>query len=59
MMDHIALYLGTHAVITVGAIIGFLIRTEHRITKLETTLTILKDSHDALTNMGTLRHGIE
>ena len=49
-------YLWVHGISTVGAIVIFLIRNEHRITKLETTLKNLKDSHDALTDYGTIRH---
>lgn len=49
-------YLIAHGVSTVGAIIVFLVRNEHRITKLETSLNNLKESHDALTDHGTIRH---
>uniref|UniRef100_A0A6H1ZW90 YvrJ family protein n=1 Tax=viral metagenome TaxID=1070528 RepID=A0A6H1ZW90_9ZZZZ len=49
-------YLVIHGVSTVGAVIVFLIRNEHRITKLETSLNNLKESHDALTDHGTIRH---
>lgn len=38
MMDHVGLYLLIHGTITVGSLIGFLIRNEHRLTKLETKL---------------------
>ncbi len=41
-------YLLVHGVSTIGAIIVFLVRTEHRITKLETTLKDLKDIHDSI-----------
>ncbi len=47
-------YLFVHGISTVGAMIIFLIRNEHRITKLETNLNNLKTSHDALTNYGTI-----
>lgn len=49
-------YLVVHGITTVGAIIVFLIRNEHRITRLESNFTNLKNSHDALTNRGTIRH---
>ena len=49
-------YLIIHGVSTVGAIAIFLIRNEHRITKVETTLNNLKDSHDQLTGHGTIGH---
>lgn len=36
-MDHITIiYLVSHAVVTIGAGITFLLRIEHRLTKLET-----------------------
>jgi hypothetical protein len=50
-------YLIIHGVITVGALIGFLIRNEHRITKLEVEHKGLKNSHDVLTSHGTIPHG--
>ena len=49
-------YLIIHGVSTVGAILIFLIRNEHRITQLETNLNNLKKSHDVLTDHGTIRH---
>ena len=49
-------YLIVHGISTIGAVIVFLIRNEHRITKLETTLNNLKDSHDQLTDYGTIGH---
>lgn len=49
-------YLIIHGVVTVGAIITFLVKNEHRITKLEVDHENLKDSHDTLTNYGTLFH---
>ena len=49
-------YLLIHGFSTVGAVVIFLVRNEHRITKLETTLSGLKESHDALTDYGTIRH---
>ena len=50
------LYLGLHAATTVGTVVIFLVRNEHRITKMETRLDYLEKSHDALTNRGTLPH---
>lgn len=44
-MNGIEIYLTIHGITTVGAIIGFFIRNEHRITKLETTLDILHREH--------------
>jgi len=55
-MNGIEIYLVAHAATTLGALIGFLIRNEHRVTKLETSLSALKESHDTLTNKGTSRH---
>ena len=49
-------YLIVHGISTVGAIVIFLIRNEHRITKVETTLNNLKDSHDQITHYGTIGH---
>lgn len=49
-------YLIIHGISTIGAIIIFLIRNEHRITKLETSLDNLKQSHDKLTDYGTNPH---
>lgn len=50
-------YLIIHGIVTVGALIGFLIRNEHRITAIEINFNNLKNSHDILTNHGTLPHG--
>jgi hypothetical protein len=49
-------YLIIHGVITVGAIITFLVKNEHRITKLEVDHKHLKGSHDTLTHHGTIPH---
>jgi len=49
-------YLVGHGIATLGAIILFLIRNEHRITKVETAFNLLKESHDTLTNHGTKPH---
>jgi len=38
MMDHVGLYPLVHGTVTVGSLVGFLIRNEHRLTKLETKL---------------------
>ena len=57
LISAIQAYLIVHGVSTVGAIIIFLIRNEHRITKLEVTLDSLKTSHDVLTGRGTVSHG--
>lgn len=50
------IYLAIHGITTVGAIIIFLIRNEHRITKTETRLDYLEKSHDTLTAKGTAPH---
>ena len=57
LISAIQAYLIVHGVSTVGAIIIFLIRNEHRITKLEVSHDSLKASHDALTRHGTVSHG--
>lgn len=49
-------YLLVHGLSTVGAVVVFLIRNEHRITKLETAFNNLKESHDSLTSYGNLPH---
>ena len=49
-------YLAIHGVSTIGTVVIFLIRNEHRITRLETTLNHLKESHDVLTEHGTIGH---
>lgn len=49
-------YLLVHGVSTIGAIIIFLIRNEHRLTETETTLKLLKDQHDIITGRGTIPH---
>ncbi len=54
--SYIEAYLAIHGVSTIGAIIIFLIRNEHRLTKLETSHQLLKESHDAMTNIGTKGH---
>lgn len=43
-------YLIIHGIATVGSVVVFLIRNEHRITKLETTLALLKEQHDRYTS---------
>lgn len=50
------LYLIFHAIVTLGVLIGFLIRNEHRITVIEVNLNNLKTSHDVLTHHGTVPH---
>ena len=50
-------YLVIHGISTIGAVLVFLIRNEHKVTKLETTLNNLKESHDTLTEHGTIGHG--
>lgn len=50
-------YLLAHGITTVGAMVIFLIRNEHRITKMETRLDYLEKSHDTLTAHGTVPHG--
>jgi len=37
-MEHVGVYLLMQAKITVGSLIGFLIRNEHRLTRLETKM---------------------
>ena len=37
-MDHVGVYLLIHGTMTVGLLVGFLIRNEHRLTRLETKL---------------------
>lgn len=49
-------YLWVHGLSTIGAIIVFLVRTEHRITVVETKLGLLKESHDHLTGHGQVGH---
>ena len=49
-------YLLIHGLSTVGAVVIFLIRNEHRVTKLETSFNNLKEIHDRLTNHGTIGH---
>ena len=56
-MSHIEIiYLTIHGVTTVGTVIVFLVRNEHRITKMETRLDYLEKSHDTLTAKGTIGH---
>ena len=50
-------YLIIHGITTVGTMMLFLIRNEHRITKMETRLDYLEKSHDTLTARGTTPHG--
>lgn len=56
-MESLYIYLGIHGLTTVGSIIIFLIRNEHRLTKLEVSHDNLKTSHDVLTSHGTISHG--
>jgi hypothetical protein len=57
MMEPLYIYLAIHGLTTVGSVIVFLIRNEHRITKLEVVQNNLKTSHDVLTCHGTIPHG--
>jgi hypothetical protein len=52
----ITTYLLVHGLSTIGAIIIFLIRNEHRVTKLETSFNNLKETHDRLTGHGIIGH---
>lgn len=52
-------YLIVHGFSTIGVVVIFLIRNEHRVTKVETTLNILKETHDAITSHGTIQHRID
>lgn len=45
-------YLIIHGITTVGAILVFFIRNEHRMTKTETTLDLLLKDHDRRTAQG-------
>lgn len=49
-------YLAIHGISTIGAVVVFLIRNEHRITKMETRLDYLEKSHDTLTAKGRIGH---
>lgn len=49
-------YLLVHGLSTIGAVVIFLVRNEHRVTKLETSFNNLKETHDRLTNHGTIGH---
>jgi len=55
-MDGIQIYLAVHGVTTVGSLIAFLIRNEHRLTRLETKQESLEKQHNALTSYGTKPH---
>jgi len=48
----IILYLLVHGITTVGSIMLFFIRNEHRITKIETKLDYLERSHGLLMATG-------
>jgi len=50
-------YLLVHGISTVGAVVIFLVRNEHRVTKLETSLDNLQKSHDIFTDHGRIGHG--
>ena len=56
IISAIQAYLVIHGVSTIGTIIVFLIRNEHRLTKLEVSHENLKASHDVLTRLGTTPH---
>lgn len=56
MIIEIISYLIIHGISTIGVIVIFLIRNEHRITKIESDLTNLKTSHNVLTKYGTIGH---
>ena len=57
MISELTTYLLIHGVLTVGSVLAFFIRNEHRITKLEVSHDNLKTSHDVLTGHGTISHG--
>ena len=49
-MEGSIVYLLVHGIATVGAVIGFMVRSERRITWIETTLLELKRQHDIYTS---------
>jgi len=59
MYEYLMGYLVIHGITTVGSVVIFLIRNEHRITKLETTLSLLKDQHDRYTALNFNPHQIK
>ena len=59
LISAIQAYLVIHGVSTVGIVVVFLIRNEHRLTKLEVSHDNLKTSHDVLTGHGTVSHGTQ
>lgn len=52
-------YLILHGVATVGAMVVFLMRNEHRITKIETTLSLLECHRSGKCNIDGDCEGIE
>lgn len=55
-MDGNQIYLAVHGVTTLGTVIIFLIRNEHRLTRLETKQEALEKQHNVLTAYGTKPH---
>jgi hypothetical protein len=49
MMNGTEIYLVIHGITTVGALVGFLIKNESRLTRLETTLKLFHDEHMRIT----------
>lgn len=59
MNDQLIIYLIIHGITTVGSTVVFLIRNEHRITRLETKLENLEEQHNIITRQGTTQHKTE
>ena len=51
MIAELTTYLLVHGIITVGSVLTFFIRNEHRITKVETTVALLKEQLDRHTSL--------
>ena len=56
MNTDLLIYLAIHGTATVGSLVAFMVRNEHRITRIETKLETLELQHYALTKDGTTPH---
>jgi hypothetical protein len=56
MNTELLIYLAIHGTATVGSLVAFMVRNEHRITRIETKLENLEKSHNMLTDHGTIGH---
>ena len=54
--ETVNIYLIIHGITTIGAVVAFLLRTEHRMTRTETRLDTIEKQHNVMTAYGLVPH---